>query len=422
MATLRPANAWPLATWLAAVWFAWLALTGTAPAVASQYAVLVASGAFPRNSAFARYRLDAPANDVTLIASLLEVRFGFPASHITVVGADRALGGLRCASPHATAAAMTRVMCELARRCRPGDEAVFYYSGHGAQVLDPQSPQLMKHVLVPYDADPELARAISEQWVHRWRARFRLGVRVTMIIDACYSEGFYTAPPLLTKPPLPWPNMNLDEFQDLVEGVQAKAIPNNAIRRGQRRWEKVLTRQARAAMPNTPSPAALFSASGSGQPCYELHLHTAGRPDFAVSLYTWVLYRTLTWASPAMTNQGLEQAIERQYRGLGQPTPHLDAPSTVLRRLAVATPLSPAAAFQAAGSIGSPVLDAGRIAGITANMIFRRADGSGGARLIVVDTGWMQSRSRFAGDRPTLPERVVFAGRAPHSRVAGKLP
>lgn len=137
--------------------------------------------------------LKGSVNDAKAMESILKVRFGF---HDVVLLRD----------PEAT---RSRILDELRTlmfvRSKPGDVAVFYFSGHGSQIRNAASSEgdRMDETIVPYPVprredirDKELG-AILE-------TAARNGVRITVILDSCHSGsmgrgiGTYRHPKFLT--------------------------------------------------------------------------------------------------------------------------------------------------------------------------------------------------------------------------------
>ena len=96
---------------------------------------------------------------------------------------------------------------------RPGDQLVFYFSGHGLLCEDPQDPARVDELLCPSDANPNLrakptpqapnprpdatARATlihADEVVDLAHAALKAGACLEIIIEACSAAGFIKAP------------------------------------------------------------------------------------------------------------------------------------------------------------------------------------------------------------------------------------
>lgn len=141
-----------------------------------------------------RVRLNGPVNDTELMRRVLVDALGFAAGDVTV------LAGW---SPDDAASRPTRANIEagltgLAQRVQPGDFAVVYFAGHGAQVaagLDTLERDGLDEVLLAsdvgvVDANGEATGSapIRDQELRRFLDAIRdAGARVWLVIDACHS-------------------------------------------------------------------------------------------------------------------------------------------------------------------------------------------------------------------------------------------
>lgn len=120
-------------------------------------------------------------NDVQLMQDLLIKRYGFLSEHVRVlVDAEATQQGIRDA--------MARVTSQV----RPGAVVVFFYAGHGSQLMDPDdmNPTGWEQTLVPHDSGRGAAinRDISDTEIRAWvRELERLTPYVTLIFDCCHS-------------------------------------------------------------------------------------------------------------------------------------------------------------------------------------------------------------------------------------------
>jgi hypothetical protein len=77
---------------------------------------------------------------------------------------------------------------------RPGDERVFYYSGHGATIPEygeNNEPDRKMETLVPWDFDWSPERAIVDDQIYALYSQLPYGTRFTMILDCCHSGGMH---------------------------------------------------------------------------------------------------------------------------------------------------------------------------------------------------------------------------------------
>jgi metacaspase-1 len=125
-------------------------------------------------------RLDGCVNDVFTISSVLQ-ECGFAPEEIRVVFDDRA-----------TKAGLVERLHWLLDDARPGDQLVFSFCGHGAQVptYGPVGP--VDHVtecLVPYDFDWSLESAVSDMDLQDMYSQLPYETSFLMLLDCCHSGG-----------------------------------------------------------------------------------------------------------------------------------------------------------------------------------------------------------------------------------------
>jgi hypothetical protein len=123
--------------------------------------------------------LDGPINDIEAMREILISRYGFKPEHI------RALKDTEATREGMLAAIRQHLIDEAAA----GDVALFFYAGHGSQVLNSKSTEVDKldESLVPADSargaldirDKELARLFNQS--------LDKGVMLTVILDSCHS-------------------------------------------------------------------------------------------------------------------------------------------------------------------------------------------------------------------------------------------
>ncbi|MDR3713366.1 MAG: caspase family protein [Puia sp.] len=129
-------------------------------------------------------------NDVSAIYSLLTGRFDFKTANI-----DTLLDG------SATRERMLAAMNGLLQKCRRGDIAFLFYSGHGSQVknsLSATKADKLDETLVPADTWKEGVRDIRDKELSKiFNAFLDKGVKLTVIFDCCHSGSISRGPNLL---------------------------------------------------------------------------------------------------------------------------------------------------------------------------------------------------------------------------------
>ena len=129
-------------------------------------------------------RLEGCANDVFLFSSVLQ-ECGFAAADIRVV-LDR----------RATTRGILQRLEWLLDGASAGDQLVFYYSGHGAQLPTYAPDEQVDHqdeCLVPYDFDWSPERAITDNQIYDLYSQLPYDARFLMFLDCCHSGGMTRA-------------------------------------------------------------------------------------------------------------------------------------------------------------------------------------------------------------------------------------
>lgn len=143
-------------------------------------ALLVGIADYPDEAA----RLDGPVNDVFSVSAALQ-ELGFAADDIRVVLNERA-----------TTQGLRERLKWLLADARPGDQLVFYFAGHGAQIpgygRDAEVDRL-DECLVPYDYDWSVGRAITDDEFAALYAQLPYEAQFTAILDCCHSGGMARA-------------------------------------------------------------------------------------------------------------------------------------------------------------------------------------------------------------------------------------
>lgn len=126
------------------------------------------------------HRLEGCANDVFLVSARLQER-GYAAEEIRVLLNERA-----------TAGAIRQRWDWLVEGVRGGQQRVFYFSGHGAQMPGYGWGERIDHAdecLVPVDFDWTVDRAILDDQLFAWYSQLPYDVRFAAMFDCCHSGG-----------------------------------------------------------------------------------------------------------------------------------------------------------------------------------------------------------------------------------------
>ncbi|MBN9669911.1 caspase family protein [Roseibium aggregatum] len=143
-----------------------------------QKALLVGINDYPNEGD----RLDGCVNDVFTMSEVLQ-RGGMPASSIRT-----------CLDSRATAKGILERMAWLLDDPGPGDELVFYYSGHGARYPEygpDGEPDRYVETLVPWDFDWSEETSIADRQIYDLYSQLPYDCRLVMIFDCCNSGGIH---------------------------------------------------------------------------------------------------------------------------------------------------------------------------------------------------------------------------------------
>lgn len=119
-------------------------------------------------------------NDVFLFSSVLQ-EAGFEAQNIRVVLNERA-----------TAEAIRERLAWLLDGTADGQDRVFYYAGHGAQIPGYGTGEAvdgLDECLVPYDFNWSRERAVLDDWFYELYSQLPMETRFLTILDCCHSGG-----------------------------------------------------------------------------------------------------------------------------------------------------------------------------------------------------------------------------------------
>ena len=143
-----------------------------APAAGSRVALVIGNAAYEAPGA----ALANPVNDARAVAAVLRDELGFDVIEATDVSVE----------------ATARVVDRFIGRIKAGDEAVFFYSGHGMELQDGNR---LSNYLIPVDMSPEWdvvrtrTRSLSASELQERMEGAGAGVRI-LILDACRDNPF----------------------------------------------------------------------------------------------------------------------------------------------------------------------------------------------------------------------------------------
>lgn len=143
-----------------------------------QRALLVGINQYPQE----QDRLEGCVNDVFLMSSVLQ-ECGFPPESIRV-----------CLDERASAIGITERLKWLLDDPKPGDDRLFFYSGHGATIPEygeNLEPDRKVETLVPVDFDWSPDKAIVDDQIFSLYSQLPYGTRFAMILDCCHSGGMH---------------------------------------------------------------------------------------------------------------------------------------------------------------------------------------------------------------------------------------
>lgn len=149
-----------------------------APARKKRRALLVGINDYPNE----QDRLSGCVNDVFTMSSVLQ-ETGFEPESIRAVLDDRA-----------TAQGILSRLEWLLDDPQPGDERVFYFSGHGASIPEygeDNEPDQKLESLVPWDFNWSPETAITDNQIYSLYSQLPFGCRFVMIFDCCHAGGMH---------------------------------------------------------------------------------------------------------------------------------------------------------------------------------------------------------------------------------------
>ena len=116
-------------------------------------------------------------NDVKDIVNTLQI-VGFPLINMKV-----------CTNRQATKTNILNGLTWLISNVKRGDELVFFYSGHGSQIVDISGDELdlKDEILCPSDLDFQKKTYITDDDLRNIFSRLHQGISLQVIIDSCHS-------------------------------------------------------------------------------------------------------------------------------------------------------------------------------------------------------------------------------------------
>ncbi len=141
-------------------------------------ALLVGINEYPREAD----RLSGCVNDVFTMSAVLQ-ECGFEPGEIRT-----------CLDERATAAGILERLEWLLDDAQPGDQRVFYYSGHGARVPEYGSnlePDRLTETLVPWDFDWTPERSISDEQIYALYSQLPYDTQLMLIFDCCHAGSMH---------------------------------------------------------------------------------------------------------------------------------------------------------------------------------------------------------------------------------------
>lgn len=306
-------------------WFAWLCGAALAmaasPGMAATRALLVGIDRYtepgPRlgtNETRVMWTdLDGAVNDVVAVRELLITRMGFqPDSIIVLTNGAATRSAILSAYEH-----------HLRDPAAAGDDVLFYYSGHGSQVVNSLStePDRKDETIVPADSNRGAEDIRDKEMRRLHNAVLERGARLTVVLDSCHS------------------------------GSAARGL----AREGKTRFLAPDLRDVADDSPAGPAPeergALVMSAAQDFQLARE-DIEESGGLEVKHGAFSLALIRALRCASPGTPAEELFLRARAQIKGRGWAQEPVLAGSPERRR----APLFGSAAANASATLRVPVL------------------------------------------------------------------
>lgn len=146
------------------------------------HALLVGIGNYQASNSGSLPILNGPPNDVAAMTEVLSDRFGLKMSNTTVLLGEQA-------SRSALLAALRRVLVD---NPKPGEVALFYFSGHGSRIYDSSFEESSRFdsTILPYDAratDGQVLDITDDELGAIVNASRAKGAMPVVILDSCYA-------------------------------------------------------------------------------------------------------------------------------------------------------------------------------------------------------------------------------------------
>lgn len=279
-------------------------------------------------------RLEGCVNDVFLVSGMLQ-EFGFASENVRVLLNERA-----------TASGILERLEWLLDGAETGQERVFYFSGHGAQLPgygERETVDECDECLVPVDFDWSLEHAVTDNQFHDWYSQLPYGTRFLTVFDCCHSGGLSRDGGMRVRgvnPPddirhrlLKWENGGWRPRREEVETGRAALVRSAFVKRLGRAAE--LRRRAGAKFKEEcrtlghkgPYMPVILEACRENQYAYE-YRHGAT----AYGAFTWLLVETMRRRlRRGITWEGLVEQVNVGLGALGYPqSAVVEGPSQVI--------------------------------------------------------------------------------------------
>lgn len=203
----------------------------------------------------------------------------------------------------ATRGAILVALDELARRSQPGDQAVFYFCGHGVRLPTTEltGPERYDEALCPVEFDWTARTSLLDDELHVLLDSFAEGVSITWVLDTCMAG-------------------ELEEEMDLQVLAARRMCPPPA------QWHRTRRVALRA-----PEHCTVVRACAEGERAGDLYVDDGARGVFT---YHWL---EAARKAPEATCAELVRLVERELAELGQ-HPQVSGPG--LHRPFVSAPLT----------------------------------------------------------------------------------
>lgn len=133
----------------------------------------------PRRGSARAGELRGALNDVEAMRTVIRARYGFTEREICVLRDGEATrAGIQAA-----------IRSFLIAPARPGDQAFFYYAGHGSTAPNPlsQEPDRLDETVVPADANLQVADLRDKEFARLFNEVLDRGSQLVAIFDSCHS-------------------------------------------------------------------------------------------------------------------------------------------------------------------------------------------------------------------------------------------